>query len=172
MTTIWFDRKFDFNFGMEQYFHLLDRLHQAPILFEQATRLVPEEVQMLKPSGKWSIKENIGHLTVLEPLWRIRLEEIREGKGEMTPADLQNTLTGEKGFNGDPLDELLKTFALERDKTFASLEKLEESDFSKASFHPRLQQPMRIVDLLYFVAEHDQHHLDTILRIINESREK
>ncbi len=24
--------------------------------------------------------------------------------------------------------------------------------------HPRLMQPMRMIDLLYFVAEHDDHH--------------
>jgi hypothetical protein len=28
--------------------------------------------------------------------------------------------------------------------------------------HPRLRQPMRFVDHLYFVAEHDDHHLATI----------
>jgi hypothetical protein len=25
--------------------------------------------------------------------------------------------------------------------------------------HPRLQQPMRVVDMAFFVAEHDDHHL-------------
>jgi hypothetical protein len=30
---------------------------------------------------------------------------------------------------------------------------------SASAVHPRLQQPMRLVDMLYFVAEHDDHHL-------------
>ena len=28
-----------------------------------------------------------------------------------------------------------------------------------SAIHPRLQQPMRLVDMLYFTAEHDDHHL-------------
>jgi len=40
------------------------------------------------------------------------------------------------------------------------------------SVHPRLQQPMRLVDSLYFVAEHDDHHIAKIsglLRRRNDS---
>ena len=165
----WFDRKFDFSFGMDKYAHLLYRLEQAPILFNQNLSTLSEEVQILKPNGKWSIKENIGHLAVLEPLWRTRIQEIKEGKIEMSPADLNNTLTNETGFNRNPLDELLMTFSVERNKTIEILKNLEQIDFSKKSIHPRLQQPMRIVDTMYFVAEHDQHHLDVMLNIINES---
>jgi hypothetical protein len=32
--------------------------------------------------------------------------------------------------------------------------------------HPRLKQPMRLVDHLYFVAEHDDHHLARIWEMI------
>jgi uncharacterized damage-inducible protein DinB len=165
----WFDRKFDLSFGMDKYPQLLYRLEQAPIQFSQILSTLPEEVQILKPNGKWSIKENIGHLTVLEPLWQTRFQEIKEGKFEMSPADLKNTLTNQMGFNSHPLAELLQMFSVERNKTIGLLGKLEQSDFSKTSIHPRLQQPMRIVDMMYFVAEHDQHHLDVMLNIISES---
>ena len=33
--------------------------------------------------------------------------------------------------------------------------------------HPRLKQPMRLVDHLYFVAEHDDHHLAKIWEMIS-----
>jgi hypothetical protein len=33
---------------------------------------------------------------------------------------------------------------------------------SRSLLRPRLQQPMRLVDRLYFVAEHDDHHLARI----------
>lgn len=166
-TKKWFDRKFDFNFGMEQYDNLLERLQQAPILFDQILSRLPENVQILKLNEKWSIKENIGHLIVLEPLWRIRFQDIKEKKFEMSPADLGNTLTNEMNFNRNLLQGLLKTFSVERNKTLGFLKTLEQIDFSKTSIHPRLQQPMRIIDLMYFVAEHDQHHLEAILNILN-----
>jgi len=32
--------------------------------------------------------------------------------------------------------------------------------------HPRLKQPMRLVDHLFFVAEHDDHHMARIWEMI------
>jgi hypothetical protein len=37
---------------------------------------------------------------------------------------------------------------------------------SRALLHPRLRQPMRLVDHLFFVAEHDDHHLARIWELI------
>jgi hypothetical protein len=39
---------------------------------------------------------------------------------------------------------------------------LEEPDWEKAALHPRLRQPMRIVDIAYFDSEHDDYHLARI----------
>jgi len=29
----------------------------------------------------------------------------------------------------------------------------------RTALHPRLQQPMRVLDMAFFTAEHDDHHL-------------
>ncbi|MBO0912131.1 MAG: hypothetical protein J2P13_10085 [Acidobacteria bacterium] len=39
--------------------------------------------------------------------------------------------------------------------------------FSRTMLHPRLKQPMRLVDRLYFAAEHDDHHLAGIWELIS-----
>jgi hypothetical protein len=36
------------------------------------------------------------------------------------------------------------------------------AELARTSLHPRLQQPMSVVDLCFFVAEHDDNHLRTI----------
>ena len=46
------------------------------------------------------------------------------------------------------------------------LETLDEAAFGRTLLHPRLKQPMRLVDHLYFVAEHDDHHLAKIWEMI------
>lgn len=163
----WFDRKFDFSFGMEVHGTLLERLQSAPNTFKNVCPAPPKEIQILKPGNKWSVNENIGHLTELEPLWRKRFEEIKMESPEMTPADLRNKATDEMNFNKFSLRELLHTFTGQRAETINFLKSLQERDFSKSSVHPRLEQPMRIIDLMYFVAEHDQHHLEAILNILN-----
>ncbi|MBN8860062.1 MAG: GNAT family N-acetyltransferase [Sphingobacteriales bacterium] len=165
----WFDRKFDFNFGMELYGILLERLQSAPDRFIQMTRMLPEETHVFRYENKWTIRENIGHLELLEPLWQIRFEEIKNEVPEMSPADLNNSATDRMDFNTFSLQELINNFRHQRTKTIDFLNNLQKSDFTKRSIHPRLQQPMRIIDLMHFVAEHDQHHLNAVLNIINKS---
>ena len=36
------------------------------------------------------------------------------------------------------------------------------AELARTALHPRLRQPMSVVDLCFFVAEHDDHHLRTI----------
>ena len=165
----WFDRKFDFNFGMELYGILLERLRSAPDSFMQITRMLPEEAHVFRHESKWTVRENIGHLQLLEPLWRIRFEEIKNGIPEMSPADVSNSATGRMNFNTFSLQELMNGFTHQRTKTIDFLNNLQETDFTKRSIHPRLQLPMRVIDLMYFVAEHDQHHLNAVANIISKS---
>jgi hypothetical protein len=47
------------------------------------------------------------------------------------------------------------------------VEKIDSAIFARAALHPRLKTPMRLVDHLYFVAEHDDHHLAYIWGVIN-----
>jgi predicted short-subunit dehydrogenase-like oxidoreductase (DUF2520 family) len=35
----------------------------------------------------------------------------------------------------------------------------------RTSLHPRLKRPMRLIDLCFFVAEHDDHHLAIATRL-------
>jgi len=45
---------------------------------------------------------------------------------------------------------------------------LDSSLLSRAIPHPRLKTPMRLVDHLYFVAEHDDHHLARIWELLGD----
>ena len=38
--------------------------------------------------------------------------------------------------------------------------------FGRTMLHPRLKQPMRLVDHLFFAAEHDDHHLAVIWELL------
>ena len=46
------------------------------------------------------------------------------------------------------------------------LSELEDVSFARTTLHPRMKKPMRLVDHLYFVAEHDDHHLARIWEIL------
>lgn len=169
MAIRWFDRKFDFSFGMERYDGFYDRLQNTARLFRQAVLMVPDTLLAYKPANKWSMKEHLGHLTLLEPLWRKRFQEISDGQPLLHPADLNNRATDKASFNQMPLPDLQQRFEEERSQTLHFLDNLSPRHFVNTSLHPRLQTPMRIVDLMYFVTEHDDHHLAVVRHIIKET---
>lgn len=163
-TAKWFERKFDFDLGTDKYAAVYNRLQRAPETVKDMVLSLPEDVLVFKPDGKWSIKEHTGHLSMLEPIWRIRFQDIRAGNAVLTPADLENRATTEAGFNKHTISSLLEKFIYERGLTLALLNSFDPPDNGRTSMHPRLQQPMRVIDLAYFVAEHDDHHLYQLVR--------
>jgi len=70
-------------------------------------------------------------------------------------------------FNQYNIGKILTDFEQERQNTIRLLKSFKDEDFRHSLYHPRLNQPMRIIDLMYFVAEHDEHHLNTLLKIRN-----
>jgi uncharacterized damage-inducible protein DinB len=158
----WFDRQFAFDFGPDSYPAIYQRLKQAPDNLDRALAGLPEDILVFQPDGGWSIKEHAGHLSVLEPIWQIRFTDIRESKPRLTPADLTNRATTEGNFNQQSVSALVEKFATVRKATLAMLDEMDPTDEGRTSLHPRMQQPMRLIDHAYFIAEHDDHH---ILRI-------
>ncbi|WP_224995221.1 DinB family protein [Cesiribacter sp. SM1] len=161
----WFDRSFQFGATQNIFPAVLERLAGTPVRLEEKCMLIPHELLAKGLEGKWSIKENVGHLIDLEPLWQGRLHDILNGREELRPADLQNTLTTQANHNAVLLEDLLSSFRQVRKQTLQLLEPLKEEDVFKAALHPRLKIPMRTMDLFLFVAEHDDHHLARITEL-------
>ena len=72
---------------------------------------------------------------------------------------MTNRKTFEADHNATPTDVLLQRVSAHRDELVERLEGLDESLVERAAVHPRLQRPLRLIDWMYFVAEHDDHHL-------------
>jgi uncharacterized damage-inducible protein DinB len=164
----WFDRKFEFSFPVELLPNLLTRLRGTPARMEETLRDRPQESLIAKPQAKWSAQEHAGHLLDLEPLWLARVEDFASGGDQLTAADLRNRKTHEANHNGRPLEQILSGFRASRLQLLRRLDELDVSGFSRAIPHPRLKIPMRLVDHLYFVAEHDDHHLAQIWELVHK----
>lgn len=168
--TKWFSRTFDFSTTENIFPSIIERLAGTPARVEEKLKSIPAEILSVRIDGTWTIKENIGHLTDLEPLWQGRLEDILNGETDLRPTDLQNTATTKANHDAVAIEVLLTNFRNARMKTIELLNNLNEEDIFKSALHPRLKTPMRTMDLFLFVAEHDDHHLARItelVRIIN-----
>jgi uncharacterized damage-inducible protein DinB len=141
---------------------LVERLRGTPARLEERTSGLMAEVITRRPGEAWSIAEHAGHLADLEPLWLGRVDDLLAGEERLRPADLQNRATWEANHNARPLAEILAEFRRRRASLIERLEGLSETELRASALHPRLEQPMTIVDLCFFVAEHDDHHLTTI----------
>jgi hypothetical protein len=90
------------------------------------------------------------------------MDEYEEGRGELSPADIQNRKTHEAGYNQKSIDSILTEF---RNTRMIFVERLDSATpelISRVAIHPRLKTPMRLIDYASFIAEHDDHHLARI----------
>ncbi|MGI8635584.1 MAG: DinB family protein [Segetibacter sp.] len=169
----WFSRNFNFTSDQNIFPSVIERLAGTPARLEEKLRTIPSDSLTLRLENTWTIKENVGHLTDLEPLWQGRLDDIIKGENELRPTDLQNTKTTLANHDAVPIEELLKSFRQIRKQTVDILQRLDEEQIFMSALHPRLKTPMRAIDLFVFVADHDDHHLARITelaRLINGSK--
>lgn len=171
LPGIWFDRKFTFENQSVSFEGLIERLSFTSLRIESKIKNLSERELSLSIDNKWSIKENIGHLNDLESLWYGRVYDIVSGKEIIREADLKNIKTHEAKHNDIPLKRLLQEFTSNRSKFVNSCKRNQEIAFSKSGLHPRLKKEMRIIDLMYFIAEHDDHHLATISYIVDTMKD-
>ena len=164
---IWFERKFEFTFPVDLHPNLCTRLRGTPARLEELVRGSSRDLLIRKPDEKWSAQEHAGHLLDLEPLWMARVDDYLTGAPQLTVADLSNRKTHDAQHNQPRIDEILAEFRSARLRLISRAEKMDSLMVARALLHPRLKTPMRLVDHLYFVAEHDDHHLAHIWEILN-----
>ncbi len=162
----WIDRKFDFGLPVWMFPNLLERLRGTPARVEERVRGLSRDVLTRRENDKWSIKEHVGHLLDLEPLWLGRLDDFDARAETLRAADLNNTRTHEANHNAASLETLLADFRAARQKFVQRIEPYDEASVLRTSLHPRLKTPMRLIDHIQFVCEHDDHHLARISELI------
>jgi hypothetical protein len=163
----WAARKFSFDFPAELYPSILMRLRGTPARLEELLQGAAEQPRRRRPApGKWSPLEHAGHLIEIERLWEKRVGEYLAGAAQLTPADMTNAVTCSADYNARPVADVLDGFRRTRAAFLGRLDALEPADFARTALHPRLQVPMRLVDGLYFSAEHDDHELAWVRELL------
>jgi len=158
-SMIWFDRKFKFNLPVEMYPMVVERLRGTPARIEDKVSNLPEVTLTKKEGESWSIKEQVGHLIVVEQLWDWRINDFMKGADRLSEADPSNSKTKDTDFNSQNIANLVKQFREVRESLVERFELFGVAGAGKSAIHPRLNQPMRVIDSAFFAAEHDDHHL-------------
>jgi uncharacterized damage-inducible protein DinB len=165
MEMLWVDRRWEFALPLSHHPFIVERVRGTPARVEEKARSLSAEVLTRRDGDRWSIQEHIGHLLDLDELHAGRLDDYLAGEKVLRAADMTNRKTWEADHNARPLTELLRAFREERGRFVARLDAWPASAWGLKAMHPRLAQSMRVVDMVHFVAEHDDHHLAWMTRI-------
>jgi uncharacterized damage-inducible protein DinB len=165
--TPWFERTFNFDFAVTDFPVIFSRL-EGSLFRLQAILMNADDDHCGYNKDGWSVKEHLGHLYDLEDLWWKRLQDFLDRKEILSPADLTNTKTKEAGHNEKTVERLMQQFVLERQRLLETVYDFDRGTLGLKSVHPRLRQPMRLIDSLLFVAEHDDHHIAKISGLLRK----
>lgn len=162
MRIKWTDRRFNFDFPAGIYPEMIERVRGTPARLEDLVAGLPPETLTAQIDGRWSMQENAGHLLDLESMVSQRIDEYLAGSATLHAADMSNRKTYDASHNDVPVDTILKAFRTARQEIVNRLESFDAEIFERSALHPRLNVPMRLVDMLFFQAEHDDYHLARI----------
>jgi uncharacterized damage-inducible protein DinB len=166
IQTPWIERKFEFQFPVGLFPVILERLRGTTPRIEALIKNKTDPELSRKENAAWSVKEQVGHLFDLEELWFGRVEDFLFKKETLRAADMTNAKTHGANHNQKTISELLEMFSSSRNKLIQKVKNIDEATAGTIAIHPRLQKPMRLVDSLFFVAEHDDHHLVKIRELL------
>ncbi len=158
----WFDRQFVPGHQPDAIPDLVERLRGTPLRARERIAHLPAGVVGERPKEGWSPLEHVGHLLDLEQLWSGRLTDFAAGCPELRAADLENRATWEADHNRSSPEAVLDAFEAARHGLLNQIDAMTHDVMTRSARHPRLLQEMSVADLLYFVAEHDDHHLAAV----------
>lgn len=162
----WFERTFDFSFPTSHFPYAVERVRGTPARLEELVGALPPDMLTTRPGDReWTIQEHAGHLLDLEELHLGRLEDFAAHRDVLRAADMTNKKTYEAEHNATSIRDILSSFRALRKQFVEKIEHLDEEEAARTAMHPRLGAPMRLIDLVFFTAEHDDHHLASITQI-------
>ncbi len=164
--TKWVDRKFNLGLPPGWLSNVLIRLEGVAVRLRNLTKELSDTQSRAQLNGQWSIKEHIGHLIDLEALHSGRIQDFINRKSVLRAADMSNKKTYAASHNERSIDQLIDRFDHNRTQFITSLKSLDDETQEFLALHPRLKVPMRVVDMAFFTAEHDDHHIASIVQIL------
>lgn len=167
--TRWLDRRFAYEPPVGEFSMILERLRGTPARIVDRVARCRAAILTQSRGDAWTIQEHVGHLLDLETLWAARVEEFLEDASELSAADMSNRKTREANHNQRAIAAIVAEFSVARSKLVARLDAAPGEAIANTALHPRLKRPMRLIDLCFFVAEHDDHHLAIVTRLEREA---
>lgn len=113
--------------------------------------------------------EHMGHLIALQDRFEGRLEDFENGRTSLCEISLHDQEAILNGHRLRALGDVLEEFRLKRMAFTQRLSMFRQASLEHVAFHPCQNKRMRAVDMLLWIAEHDDHHLASIRMIVQNT---
>lgn len=163
----WNDRKFNFDYPVDVHPVILARLRGTPARLVEILTDLPRDVMEKQADDTWSIIQNAAHLVDVDVLHLCRMDDYDNNIETLRPAGRSALDNYIPSFDRSSRADILKAFRLIRADLYGKLAELDEAGASRTAHHPRLDQPMRVVDMALFAAEHDDYHIARIYELVD-----
>ena len=150
---------------MNIYSSIIDRLNSQHLVISELIKDLDNDTINKQPAtDKWSIKDNIAHITYYHLKFLNRIKLILNGK--------ENYF---KRYNPDEDPEFIEWRKMSKEKLLSKLEEnrnkvidyideLKSSDLEKTGTHQKFGK-MNILQWIEFVLLHEAHHIYTIFKL-------
>lgn len=153
--------------SMENYVSCVRHSDPFTLLREQVSRLdqscrnmADESARHRYASGKWSVKEVIGHITDTERIFSCRLLRIARGDSTPLPGFDQDPYVAAGVFDDRSVDGLVLEFGAVRAATLTLIESLPDDAWAREGTASNFRLTARA--LLYIIPGHVAHHFELL----------
>ena len=133
--------------------------HETKAFFES---LSEETGNYRYETGKWSIKEVLGHVIDFERIFAYRALCIARGEQQPLPSFDQDAYAALAEYDTTPLSKIVQHFTALRVSTFLLLEQFSESAWERSGISSGKAITVRALG--YIIAGHERYHM----RVISE----
>jgi uncharacterized damage-inducible protein DinB len=145
--------------------------YQHKSLIDIIDGLSDQQIRKVVNPGKWSIFENIVHLTTYQHIFIQRLKLIL---ANTNPQFERYTAEADPVFHDNcakSTREIMQDMVTTRKEMAAGILAFPESDFGKLGFHPVFGS-MNVLQWLNFFLLHEAHHLFTMFKMAAELKKE
>lgn len=164
----WAERHIPLGQPPEQLPFLLERVWGTPSRLVQLTVHEPLERLSLRRQGSWSVLEHIGHLVHLQDRMDERVDDFAAQRPCLCRIDLEGQEQLLAGYTSRTLGDVLEEFRLKRAYFVRRLSELDPGALRHAAKHPCRGEMATVADMVHYLAEHDDHHLALIRRLLTQ----
>ncbi len=133
---------------------LESQIAETLALFEEQS---DSQARFRYATGKWSIKEVIGHLIDTERVFAYRALRFARGDDTPLPGFDQDAYVAAARFDDRPLPELLDEFRTVRSASLALFRSFDETAWRARG--TASARPISVRAIAYIVAGHERHHV-------------